>query len=79
MTDAAGRYELQYTRDLKGAKVGQHTVRISRFELALGEPKKDEAEKPKPLPAKYNIQSTLTREVKSGSNTFDFKLESGGS
>jgi hypothetical protein len=41
-----------------------------------GEPGPGERET---IPAKYNSASTLKEEVKAGSNTFDFNLESGGS
>lgn len=36
-------------------------------------PKKGEKD---PIPAKYNAETKLTADVKAGSNTFDFKLES---
>ena len=65
-TDAAGRYELNYLREMQGAVVGEHVVKITTFD--------DEAEIPESLPACYNRESTLRRTVKSGSNTFDFEL-----
>jgi hypothetical protein len=75
-TDSSGRYELSYVMRTKGAKVGKHRVFI-------GWPPDDDddgaarktADRPK-IPARYNRQSELTADVKSGSNTYDFKLES---
>lgn len=66
MTDANGRYELIFNEKLKGAAVGKHTVRIS-----LGA-----YDKPEQLPAKYNLKSELTADVKAGPNediNFDLK------
>lgn len=37
----------------------------------------DSAKVTEPIPAKYNTATTLTFEVKSGSNTYDIPLESG--
>jgi hypothetical protein len=66
-TDAAGRFTLRYSRNLKGAVVGQHTVRISKFEGEAG---------PETIPGKYNENSALTCEVTPvGNNDFTFDLE----
>ena len=79
-TDEEGRYTLAYSRDHEGAEVGKHTVRIS-----TGQPAdEDEDGNPTPavpekVPVEYNQQSTLTADVKPGSNEIDFKdLKSGG-
>lgn len=75
-TDSTGRYELFYVLATKGAKVGKHRVFIG------WPPADDDAEPvakdaPRPtLPARYGQQSTLTADVRSGSNSFDFALES---
>jgi len=37
---------------------------------------KGKAAKKDPIPAKYNTNTTLTADVKTGENTIDFKLES---
>ncbi|MBN2295074.1 MAG: carboxypeptidase regulatory-like domain-containing protein [Pirellulales bacterium] len=66
-TDAQGRYELTYLRDIKGAKVGSHTVLIT---TATEESPRER------LPARYNRQSTLTAQVAPGENTFNFDLKS---
>ncbi|NUQ63314.1 MAG: carboxypeptidase regulatory-like domain-containing protein [Pirellulales bacterium] len=71
-TDAAGKYELWYTGDVKGAALGSHTVRIE----TPPNPEPGAMEPPPQLPAKYNTESTLTADVKSGENTFNFELTS---
>ena len=66
-TDDEGHYELLYSPDNRGAKIGNHMIIISvRTEL-------DPVER---IPAKYNSQTTLTREVKEGKNVVDFDLKS---
>ena len=67
-TDAAGRYALTYLRDIAGANIGRHAVRIT---TASEENGGKEA-----LPAKYNSASGLSADVKPGANTIDFSLES---
>ena len=74
LTDAKGAYELMYLRETKGAKIGKHTVSIRT-------PPVDDADPEAPavkerVPAKYNTETTLSREVSPGANTFDFELES---
>ena len=66
-TDSEGNYDLNYTDEVKGAKVGPSTVNIMWPD---GEPG------PVPIPAKYNTKSELKMDVQSGDNTFDLKLES---
>jgi len=61
-TDEQGKFELTYSKDLKGAAIGNHFVRIISYE--------------KKVPTIYNIKSVLKHEVKEGSNTADFKLVS---
>ena len=71
-TDSSGRYELFYgpRGEARGAVRGKHTVRVEIM------PDQTRAEAPLPIPAKYNEKSKLSRKVKDGPNTFDFKLES---
>ncbi len=74
-TDEAGNYTLMYSVDLPGALPGEHTVRITTYRQEhqeIGPPK----EFPERLPARYNSETDLTREVTSGSQTIDFELES---
>jgi len=88
VTDANGKYELTYAHGVKGAQVGKHTVHISSQggERGGGNPNEEKgasnAQKADyfkgEIPAKYDQKSTLTASVAAGSNTIDFKLESGG-
>jgi hypothetical protein len=70
-TDADGAYTLTYTPEIEGAEIGEHTIRVTS-----GSPGDPDAKPPMPpvperVPAKYNAQSELKREVKPGSNTID--------
>jgi len=66
-TNAEGRYQLMYKRGQPGALVGEHTVRISVS--------REIVRNPPPIPARYDTQSELRREVKSSEeNVFDFEL-----
>jgi hypothetical protein len=67
-TDSKGHYELIYIRDIKGATVGTHTVKIKCF----GEP----GQQVKRVPRKYNDESKLTQQVKPGQNVINFDLKS---
>jgi hypothetical protein len=71
-TDSAGKYSLTYLDGVPGAKLGSHTV-IMRTEIP-GEDGQPPIAKEK-LPKKYHEQSELTAEVKPGSNTFNFDLQ----
>lgn len=66
VTDAAGRYTLAYTQESKGANIGVHDVRISTAALD-GSPNER-------VPSKFNSQTTLSADVRSGENVFDFAL-----
>lgn len=68
-TDADGRYELLYKRGVAGARVGQHTVRVTASPSV--------AKNPPNIPPRYNRQSELRQEVKPGDNSLDFDLKSG--
>lgn len=80
VTDAAGKYTLTYIRDIKGAALGKHSVRIESVPAAPADPEAATKEVPVPfkesIPAKYNAKSKLTAEVKPGENTIDFPLDS---
>ncbi len=65
-TDANGEYELTYLGEVKGAGLGENTVRIST--QRTNDPKTET------VPAKYNTQTTLSFEVKAGDNKADFDL-----
>jgi hypothetical protein len=59
-TDEEGRFELIYSKDLKGASIGHHIVRIFSSE--------------KNVPVNYNVRSSLEYTVKEGTNNPEFKL-----
>jgi hypothetical protein len=67
-TDTAGRYELSFLRDIAGANVGTHTVRITTATEDRGGKEI--------LPARYHAKTELTAAVEPGSNTLDFPLRS---
>lgn len=66
-TDQNGHYELNYVKDIQGAVVGEHSVKLR---LMGGE----SGPMPKQLPAKYNRESELVRTVEPGMNQIDFDL-----
>lgn len=68
VTDASGRYELVYLGDVGGAMVGKNAVRIITATAENGGKER--------LPDRYHRASTLTADVTSGENTFDFALTS---
>lgn len=68
-TDAKGHYELTYALDRPGAMLGKQTVRITTFRQLPGG-----GEIPERVPAEYNSETTLEREIASGHNKFDFPL-----
>ena len=67
-TDNDGAYSLNYIRDIQGAVVGWHTVRISTKDIRAG--------KPELAPERYNTKSQLRKEVVAGENAIDFPLVS---
>jgi len=90
VSDASGRYELNYIRKQKGAVIGEHIVTIStRVEAEIdyrGDTVAQDGEQSTPtitagkaetLPKKYVDRRTsdLRATVTSGSNSFDFDLE----
>ncbi len=64
MTDAEGRYELVYIRDIMGAAVGEHRVEITTEAAGAAEK----------LAAKYHSATTLTAKVEPGVNEINFDL-----
>lgn len=78
ITDESGYYELNYTGDQKGARIGNNKVRITTAqgptETMEGEPV---AAVPEIVPKKYNDQSELEFEVTAdGENVANFDLKS---
>jgi len=66
-TGADGRYELFYAGGKKGAVIGPHRVQVNPSEM-------DEGDGLVTIPPRYNAQSELNFEVKSGSNAFDIAI-----
>ncbi len=66
VTDERGYYELIYLRDIKGAVVGTHTVRIATVaeEMSIHA-----------MTGLNNRVGGLQREVKAGRNVFDFDVQ----
>ena len=74
VTGSDGKYELIYGNGREGTLVGPSKVEITTV-WPHGAPEEGESET---IPAKYNSNSTLKRDVLEGDNTFDFALESEG-
>ena len=70
ITDADGRYELRYLRDIPGANIDQHIVRITTASEANGGREL--------LPPPYHARSQLEARVVPGKNDHDFDLRSQG-
>lgn len=70
ITDTEGRYELRYLRDIRGANIDQHTVRITTASEANGGREL--------LPPRYHSRSQLDARVVAGTNGLDFALRSQG-
>jgi hypothetical protein len=64
LTDENGQYRLFYVKDTAGAVVGPSRVEIQA---------KDKIGRDRVRP-EFNVQSTLQREVKSGSQQMDFDV-----
>jgi hypothetical protein len=67
-TDTNGAYSLNYIRDVQGAALGWHTVRITTGDRR--------SRKPELVPGRYNAKSQLREKVTAGENTIDFALVS---
>lgn len=67
-TSAAGHYELAFLRDIAGANVGSHSVRITTATEDRGGKEI--------LPARYHRKTELVATVEPGDNTLDFPLKS---
>ena len=74
MTNENGRYELQYLRDTKGAKIGKHKVSVTTPEGDDSDPEVPRVKET--VPEKYNEKTELSAVVEPGENTFDFQLTS---
>ena len=70
LTNGSGEYELTYIKEIKGAVVGPHRVRIDVI------PHEGEGKGRQRLPERFNRKTVLTAEVERGSNQIDFAVES---
>jgi len=74
-TDAQGNYELRYKRDMMGAEIGIHIVRVTTFAAAeINDEGKPEGGRKEEIPAKYNRDSAFEQTVESGENTLNLEL-----
>ena len=76
-TDSDGQYELRFSRSIKGALVGSHTVQISTA-IEIENEEGDYVRMSERVPVRYNAKTELVRKVESGRNKIDFELEGGG-
>ena len=67
ITDNAGRYRLAYLRDIAGANLGRHAVRITTATEENGGREM--------LPPRYHAQTVLEATVAAGNNQQNFLLE----
>ena len=79
MTDQDGNYTVQYTREVQGAEIGEHRVRITTASRGDPDSTPPEPKRAELLPPKYHSKSELTAKVVSGSNTINFDLQTGAS
>jgi hypothetical protein len=71
-TDRDGKYELYYTREHKGAEIGEHLVKVSTYRPGDPDANPPVPESPEKVPAKYAAGEK--HEVKAGRNTIDIEL-----
>jgi hypothetical protein len=81
-TDSAGKYELIYSKDVKGvvkgAVQGEHTVTITTHQPANPDGDPPSPEIPEKVPYKYREgDASLKATVNPGKNEVNFELESG--
>ena len=72
-TDGQGKFVLRQSGDRPGVLVGTHKVTVETYRIhtsSEGEP----VVIPETIPAKYNANSELTRDVKPGKQIIDFDL-----
>lgn len=69
-TSSDGRYELTYLRDIDGANLGRHAVRILTA--------REDGRSRERLPRRYHADTVLGATVAAGRNTCDFALTSDG-
>jgi hypothetical protein len=70
-TDDSGKYSLSFAGKEQGAAIGKHSVSIS---TPLDHPPAPSYKDP--IPARYNISTELTADVKAGQQEMNFDLKS---
>lgn len=80
-TDSDGRYELTYSREAQGSKIGKNLVTISTPEPSQDDdsvPTEEQEQFVDPIPEKYNALAIenpdMTVEVKPGTNEFNWNV-----
>ena len=76
VTDANGEYTLKFSRDKAGAWIGENRVEITTADVESVDG--EDVAIPEKVPAKYNTNTELVRDVKAGNNRLDFELNSSG-
>lgn len=74
ITDPYGRYTLRFNHQQTGALIGRHTVRITTRRTTVDSDGRTVI-LPEKIPPQYNWRSSLTVEVRPGSNRYDFDLK----
>ena len=81
-TDRKGVYQLMFTRDKFGARIGPHKVTLETRNLSAAEQEElgaagvELSSSSVSIPPRYLEEGALTAEVKSGRNRIDFELTS---
>lgn len=77
VTNENGEYVLKFLEGKEGALVGEHQVRISTYRQLSSTDPGGPGEVPERVPAKYNTETELTKEVTKGSQEISFALTGG--
>ncbi len=75
-TNDDGEYELKYTFETKGAKIGTHKVMIWTFQEGDSDDGTPTVLVEEKVPVVYNRDTTLEETVEAGSQEIDFELDS---
>ena len=68
---------MMFSREVQGAYLGENQVKITTSDV-LVEDTGRQVTLPEIVPARYNAQTELVRDVEPGPNRFDFELTSEG-
>ena len=74
MIDKEGKFEAAYLPRVMGAKLGKHKVVIDS--ISDDDTDREAIKSRRIIPAKYNVQTTLSAEIQRGKNVCDFELTS---